>query len=49
MRTVNQTAVVLALLAVVILAVHFWEWAVLGALVGLATFLIVERIRELRS
>jgi hypothetical protein len=48
-RTVNRVAVVLALLAVVILVVHFWEWAVLGALVGLAAFLIVERIRELRA
>jgi hypothetical protein len=41
--------VVLALIAVVILAVHFWRQAVLVGLVGLAAFLIVERIRELRT
>ena len=48
-RTVNRTAVVLALIAVVILAVHFWRAAVLVGLVGLAGFLIWERIRELRA
>ncbi len=48
-RTVNNVAVVLALLAVVILAVHFWEWVILGGLVGLASFLVYERIRELRA
>jgi hypothetical protein len=48
-RTVNRTAVVLALLAVVILAVHFWRGVVLVGLVGLAAFLIYERIRELRA
>jgi hypothetical protein len=48
-RTVNHTAVVLALIASVILAVHFWRAAVLVGLVGLAAFLIVERIRELRT
>ena len=47
--TVNRTAVVLALIAVAILAVHFWRQAVLVGLVGLAAFLIVERIRELRA
>ncbi len=47
--TVNRMAVVLALTAVVILAVHFWREAVLVGLVGLAAFLIVERIRELRA
>jgi hypothetical protein len=48
-RTVNRTAVVLALIASVILVVHFWRAAVLVGLVGLAAFLIVERIRELRT
>jgi hypothetical protein len=48
-RTVNRIAVILALMAVAILAVHFWRWAVLAGLVGLATFLIVQRIRELRA
>jgi hypothetical protein len=48
-RTVNRTAVVLALIASVILAVHFSRAVVLVGLVGLAVFLIVERIRELRT
>jgi hypothetical protein len=48
-RTVNQVAVVLALVAVVILVFHFWKWVVLGALVGLAAFLVYERFRELRG
>jgi hypothetical protein len=48
-RTVNRTAVVLALIAVVILAVHYWEWVILAGLVGLASFLVVQRVRELRA
>jgi hypothetical protein len=48
-RTVNQTAVLLALVAVVILLLHFWKWAILVGLVGLAVFLVVERLRELRA
>jgi hypothetical protein len=48
-RTVNTTAVLLACVAVVILLIHFWEWAILVGLVGLATFLLVERVRELRA
>jgi hypothetical protein len=48
-RTVNQVAVVLALIALVILVVHFWRAAILVALIGLAAFLIVERVRELRA
>ena len=48
-RTVNRTAVVLALVAVFILLVHFWKWAILGSLVGLAAFLLVQRVRELRA
>lgn len=48
-RTVNRTAVLLALVAVFILLVHFWKWAILGALVGLAAFLLVQRVRELRA
>jgi hypothetical protein len=48
-RTVNRTAVLLALVAVFILLVHFWKWAILGTLVGLAAFLLVQRVRELRA
>ena len=37
------------MIALVILAVQFWRGALLVGLVGLAAFLIVERIRELRT
>jgi len=48
-RTVNRVAVILALVAAVILAVHFWKPLLLAGLVGLATFLIAQRIRESRA
>jgi hypothetical protein len=48
-RTVNTVAVVLALVATAILAVHFWKWILIGGLAGFAAFLIVERVRELRA
>jgi hypothetical protein len=48
-RTVNRVAVVLALVATVILLVHFWEEVLVGALVALAAFLILQRVRELRA
>jgi hypothetical protein len=48
-RTVNRVAVVLALIAAVVLAAHFWKQAIVALLVGLACFLIYQRIRELRA
>ena len=48
-RTVNRVAVILALIATVILIVHFWKQALLVALVALAAFLIWQRIRESRG
>jgi hypothetical protein len=48
-RTVNRVAVILALIATVVLIVHFWKWVILGGLAALAAFLVVERIRELRT
>lgn len=48
-RTVNKVAVLLALLSVVVLVVHLWKWAIVGGLVALAAFLVVERVRELRD
>jgi hypothetical protein len=48
-RTVNHVAVLLALVAAVILLVRFWKAAVLAALIGLAVYLVVQRIRELRA
>jgi hypothetical protein len=48
-RTVNRVAVLLALVASVILLLHFWKWVLSGALIALAAFLIFQRLRELRA
>lgn len=48
-RTVNRVAVILALVAAVILVVHFWKPLLLAGLVGLAIFLVAQRIRESRG
>ena len=48
-RTVNRVAVILALVATVILLLHFWRSVLVGALVALAVFLILQRVRELRA
>jgi hypothetical protein len=48
-RTVNRIAVILAIVATVILVIHFWKWVLIGALIGLAVFLILQRVRELRA
>jgi hypothetical protein len=48
-RTVNRVAVILALVAAVILFIHFWKPVLFGGLIGLAAFLILQRVRELRA
>jgi hypothetical protein len=48
-RTVNRIAVVLALIGSVVLVVHFWKEAIVGALLSFAVFLVYQRIRELRA
>jgi hypothetical protein len=48
-RTVNRIAVILAIVATVILVIHFWKWVLIGGLIGLAAFLILQRVRELRA
>ncbi|MDP9384755.1 MAG: hypothetical protein M3P50_05925 [Actinomycetota bacterium] len=48
-RTVNLVAVVLALIATVILLLHFWKPVLMGALLALAAFLLLQRARELRA
>jgi MFS superfamily sulfate permease-like transporter len=48
-RTVNRVAVILALVATVILVFHFWKPVLLAGLIGLAVFLLLQRIRELRA
>jgi hypothetical protein len=49
LRTANQVAVILALIAVAVLLVQYWKFAFVAILVGLAAFLVYQRIRELRS
>ena len=48
-RTINLVAVVLALIATVILLLHFWKPVLMGALLALAAFLLLQRVRELRA
>jgi len=48
-RTVNRVAVILALVATTILLLHFWQHVLVGVLVALAAFLVLQRVRELRA
>jgi hypothetical protein len=48
-RTVNRVAVILALVATAILLIHFWKSVIVGVLVAVAAFLILQRVRELRA
>jgi hypothetical protein len=48
-RTVNRVAVILALIAGVILLVHWWKPLLIGGLIAVAAFLIYQRVRELRA
>ncbi len=48
LRTANQVAVILALIAVIVLFVHYWQLVFVALLVGLAAFLVYQRVRELR-
>ena len=46
-RTVNRLAVIAALVAIVVLFVEYWKFAVVGLLLWLAVFLLYQRFREL--
>jgi hypothetical protein len=46
-RTVAEVTVLLAVIASVILVLHFWFWILIAALLGLASFLLFQRLREL--
>ena len=48
-RTVNRVAVILALVAVVVLFAQYWKFVFVALLVGLAAFLLLQRLRELRA
>jgi hypothetical protein len=49
LRTANQVAVVLALIATVVLLVHIWEFAVVACLLAVAVYLVSQRLRELAA
>jgi hypothetical protein len=46
-QTVSQLTALLAIIAAVILVIHFWFWILIGVLVTLAVFLLFQRLREL--
>lgn len=46
-QTVSELTALLAIIASVILVVHFWYWILIAVLVGVATFLLLQRLREL--
>jgi uncharacterized membrane protein len=48
-RTVNRIAVILALIATVILVVHWWKPLLIGALIAGAALLVYQREREFRA
>ncbi len=46
-ETIAQLTALLAIVGSVILFLHFWFWFLMGALVAIAVFLLVQRLREL--
>jgi hypothetical protein len=48
-RTITGIASVLAVIAAILLLVQFWLWVIAGALLALAFFLMVQKVRELRG
>jgi hypothetical protein len=45
-RTVNMLAVLVALVAIVVLFVQYWDLVLVALLIGLAAFLLYQRFRE---
>jgi hypothetical protein len=46
-QTVAQLTALLAVISSVILLIHFWFWILMAALLGIAVFLLFQRLREL--
>jgi len=46
-QTVSELTALLAIIACAILVIHFWYWLIVGALVSVALFLLLQRLREL--
>jgi hypothetical protein len=49
LRTANQVAVVLALIAAVVLLVHVWKFAIVACLLAIAAYLVLQRLREIAA
>jgi hypothetical protein len=47
-RTMSNVAGFLAVLASVLLLIHFWLWVIVTGLTGLAILLVAQKLRELR-
>jgi hypothetical protein len=45
--TIGRITLILAMLATVILFLHFWKWIILAALLAIGISLMVQRLREL--
>jgi uncharacterized membrane protein len=45
--TVSRITLVLALVAAFILFFHFWKYVIVGTLVAMGVYLLLERLREL--
>ncbi len=46
-QTVGELTALLAIIAGVILIIHFWFWLLIAALLGAGSFLLFQRLREL--
>ncbi len=46
-HTVGEVTVLLAVIAAVIIFLHFWFWILIGMLLAVASFLLYQRLREL--
>ena len=46
-HTVSEVTALLAVIAAIILFLHFWFWILIAVLLGGATFLLFQRLREL--
>jgi hypothetical protein len=46
-ETVGRITLILAMIATVILFIHFWKWIIVAALVVMGTSLMLQRLREL--
>jgi hypothetical protein len=46
-QTVSELTALLAIIASAILLIHFWYWILIASVLALATFLLLQRVREL--